>query len=125
MGGALLLADAGFDSFRLYRAVDRAGATLLTRLRGPLAWSEPLIRKISPARRSAVRAWQQAPQECEALMRLRLGIERVFAHLTSPGPGLHGLPPWVRGRRRVRLWVDAKIALYHARLLVRRAKAVA
>lgn len=118
--GTLVLADAAYDSFRLYRAIGERGGQLLTRLRGELAWSEPLIRKITPARRRAVRAWQTDPQACEKVLEARDGIERIFAHLTTPGGGMHGLPPWIRGRRRVRLWVDAKIAIYHARLLIRR-----
>jgi hypothetical protein len=118
--GMLVLADANYDSFRLYRAVDERGATLLTPLRGPLAWSEPLIKKITPARRRAVRAWKADPRGCEKVLEQRDGIERIFAHLTTPGSGMHGLPPWARGLRRVRLWVDGKIAIYHARLLIRR-----
>lgn len=120
--GSLVLADANYDSFRLYREIDRRGGQLLTYLRGPLARSEPLIKKITPARRWAVRQWQSHRERCERILHHRDDIERRFAHLTSCGGGLITLPPWVRGRRRVRLWVDAKLAIYHARLLARRAK---
>lgn len=123
--GSLVLADANYDSFRLYREIDRRGGQLLTYLRGPLARSEPLIRKITPARRWTVRQWQSDPERCERILRHRDDIERYFAHLTSCGGGLTTLPAWARGRRRVRLWVDAKIAIYHARLLVRRHKQLA
>ena len=42
----------------------------------------------------------------------RTQIERTFALLASSKVGLDSLPTWVRTLRRVRLWVDAMIAIY-------------
>src|SRR5262249_9472796 len=41
----------------------------------------------------------------------RPAVERYFGNLTSFGGGLAHLPPWVRGHRRVRRWVQAKLVL--------------
>jgi hypothetical protein len=45
----------------------------------------------------------------------RQAIERFFGTLTSAAGGLTCLPAWVRGIRRVRDWVDAKILCHHLR----------
>jgi hypothetical protein len=55
-----------------------------------------------------------------ALLDQRAAIERIFAALTGFGGGLTTLPPWVRRIGRVTRWVTAKIAIYHARLRVRK-----
>lgn len=54
------------------------------------------------------------------MLKDRGGIERNFSTLTCGGGGLGPLPAWVRSLARVRRWVGAKIALYHARLQLRR-----
>jgi len=50
---------------------------------------------------------------------LRREVERYFGQLTCFGGGLGPLPAWVRRQPRVRRWVTAKLALYHARLKTR------
>lgn len=47
----------------------------------------------------------------EQLLRQRSSIERCFGNATNWGGGLTHLPAWVRTHRRVRLWVQAKLAL--------------
>jgi hypothetical protein len=47
----------------------------------------------------------------EQLLQQRSGIERCFGNATNWGGGLTHLPAWVRTHRRVRLWVQAKLAL--------------
>ena len=49
------------------------------------------------------------------LWRQRRRIEREFAQLVSFTGGLQSLPPWVRGYRRVRFWVWAKLLVNAAR----------
>jgi Transposase DDE domain len=116
--GSLVLADCNYDSRYLYRAVADRGSALLTRLKGRSRQSNNL-RKMGPARRAALQTWQTIPNWCERAIHERDEVERIFAHLTSFGGGLGPLPPWVRRLSRVRRWVDAKIAIYHARLIVR------
>jgi len=45
------------------------------------------------------------------LLKMRSSIERYFGNATNWGGSLTHLPPWVRTHRRVRLWVQAKLAL--------------
>lgn len=49
------------------------------------------------------------------LFEQRRAIERYFGTLTGTGGGLTCLPAWVRGHRRVRLWVQAKIIIHQLR----------
>ncbi len=53
------------------------------------------------------------------MLHKRDAIERHFAHLTNCGGGLSSLPAWGRTLPRVRLWIDAKIAIDHARRLAK------
>lgn len=122
--GALALADANYDSAPLYEAIRQRGGQLLTRLKGR-ARSADRLRTMGPARRQAIAMWETASSCCEVLLHWRDDIERHFGHLTSCGGGLTGLPAWVRRLDRVRRWVDAKVAIYHARLLVRRMRMAA
>ena len=46
-----------------------------------------------------------------SLLNERNRIERVFARWSSSAVGLDHLPGWVRGERRVRRWVHAKILI--------------
>jgi hypothetical protein len=116
--GSVVMGDANYDSHYLYTAVAARGGRLLTRMKGDSRQDKNLVR-MGPARREALMTWRSDRRLCERALRLRDGIERRFAHLTSFGGGLGPLPAWVRRLERVRLWVDAKIAVYHARLLAR------
>ena len=116
--GAVVLGDANYDSRFLYADVRERGGWLLTRLKGRSRQPRNLNR-MGEARRGALDAWRTNPALCERVLHLRDGVERRFGHLTSFGGGLGPLPSWVRRLRRVRLWVDAKIAVYHARLIAR------
>ncbi len=49
----------------------------------------------------------------------RGAIERYYGNLTSFGAGLTHLPPWVRGHRRVRRWVQAKLVVNRLRMQLR------
>jgi IS5 family transposase len=115
--GALLLADAGYDSNELYEAVARAGGRLLAPRKKPgtgighhgqhpdrLAAIEALE---GPARAAGRRTY-----------RLREGVEQALGLLGNfPGGLPTGLPNHVRRLKRVRLWVMLKVILYHAHLL--------
>lgn len=111
----LVLADANYDSAPLYAAVAARGAHMLARPKGKPA-SDDRLRRMHPARRDAVLFWRQRPHHAEQWLKRRDLVERVFSALCGFGGGLTGLPPWVRRLDRVRLWVTAKLAIYHARL---------
>jgi hypothetical protein len=53
----------------------------------------------------------------QKLYRQRSTIERFFAQLGNQCGGLGPLPNFVRRLRRVSLWVQAKLILYHVRML--------
>lgn len=118
----LVLADANYDSHRLYQAFGAGGAQLLTPLKR-IAVNPAPLRRMGPERRFAIRLNRALGDAYRTLLDRRDAIERVFSALCCFGGGLTTLPPWVRRIGRVTRWVSAKIAIYHARLLVRRAAA--
>jgi hypothetical protein len=116
---ALVLADGNYDGNRLYEAIGKRGACLLTPLRGR-ARSAHRRQPMSAERQWAIDLWDRREKLCWTIYRHRTGIERIFSALTCHAGGLGPLPAWVRTLRRVTQWVTAKIILYHARLQVRR-----
>lgn len=118
----LVLADANYDSQRLYQALGAGGAQLLTPLKR-IAKNPGPLRRMGPERRFAIRVCRYFGDEYRTLLNRRDAIERVFSALCCFGGGLTTLPAWVRGLGRVTRWVSAKIAIYNARLRVRKAVA--
>jgi hypothetical protein len=121
--GALVLADGNYDSDNLYHQMHLLGAYLFTPLKGKRAESLRCIRGMSFARRNIHELWGRKEKLCWKAYRERAQIERIFSALTTFAGGLGPLPSWVRRLDRVRRWVTAKITIYHARLLARRAAA--
>jgi hypothetical protein len=119
---SLVLADSNFDSRYLYQDVAERGGQLLTPLKGR-STQEKNLKQMGPGRRNALAWWTRSPRMCEKLLRYRDQIERIFAALTGFGGGLTTLPAWVRRIDRVRGWVTAKIAIYHARLVCKKSNA--
>lgn len=115
----LVLADGNYDSKFLYQIVrDRGSWFFAPPKKQPqcrLSWT-----RTNDARREAVEAWEQHPDLAKQVYALRGEIERIFSRLTCFGGGLGPLPSWVRRLDRVTLWVTAKIAIYHARLIRRK-----
>jgi len=116
----VVLADGGYDSRYLYKAIEKRGAYLLTRLRG-LGRDPKRQISMGSARREAVAAWTDHAALCRQAMARRSQIERIFATLCSCGGGLAPLPAWVRTLARVTRWVTAKLIIYHARIECRAA----
>ena len=72
-------------------------------------------------RRFAVQLHQWlSAQRYRDLLQPRDQVERIFSALSCFGGGLTTIPPWVRRLDRVSRWVAAKIAIYHARLRIRK-----
>lgn len=120
--GTRVLADGNYDSDRLHRCIDALGSRLLTPLKGH-ARSPHRVRYMSAARRHLLAAWDADPDACRRQLRPRGCIERAFANLSNFGGGLTHLPPWARTLPRVRLWVMAKLIVYHARIHLRKSVA--
>ena len=113
--GGVVLADGNYDDSRLYDAVSQRGALLFTPLPENAgqghhyqAWSRVL----------AAQVWAAGPPPFYGRRR---AVERFFGQLSAFGGGLAPLPAWVRTLPRVRRWITAKVAIYQARLVVRRA----
>lgn len=115
----LVLADTNYDSAALYTAVQGRHSQLLTPSKG-CSQQARRRQRMGAARRAILELWESQPGACRAILTLRGGIERLFSALSCFGGGLVALPPWVRRHHRVRRWVCAKIAIYHARLQWRR-----
>lgn len=118
-GTGYLLADASYDSHRLYAAAASNHHRLLAPRRKPgtppAAWRRP-----HPDRLAAIATLETARwggnRFGPSLMNQRSRIETVFANLTSFHAGLTHLPPWVRGLGRVRRYVHAKLIINAARI---------
>ena len=113
--GRVLLADASYDSNRLYLACERSGITLRAPRRKPgTAIDKPS--KNARSRLDAIALLEGPdPEPAARHNRERLIIERFFGTLATPASGLYMLPPWIRRRHRVRTWVAAKLAINSAR----------
>jgi hypothetical protein len=109
--GVVALADAAYDSNRLYAIAASKGARLIApRRKAGRSISKTYTHH--PDRLRAVDLLEGDDDKRRQAARLRSIIERYFGWLTAMGGG--HLPPWVRGLRRVRLWIIAKMALLHA-----------
>lgn len=113
-----VLADGNYDSKFLYDAIAERGSCFLAPPK-KAPQQRRSWKRTSAARRVAVEFWEQHPDAAKRLYDKRIEIERIFSRLTCFGGGLSPLPSWVRRLDRVTLWVTAKIAIYHARLIIR------
>ena len=115
--GGYLLADGNFDDSGLFDDAHACGYQLLVPLyqenagQGHRYQSPHRLRCIALLRQPLGRTF--GPE----VLRLRSRIERSYGNATSFGGGLGPLPAWVRRRRRVRLWVWAKLLINGIRIL--------
>jgi hypothetical protein len=112
-----VLMDAGGDSVALYGACADAGQRLIAPRRKP---GTGLGHHAQHDDRLRAIAELEVPRSVEtfgrAVYRQRTRIERLFGGWTNAPGGLTALPNWVRTRRRVRRWVQAKLILLYTRL---------
>jgi transposase len=112
-GTGTLVGDNAYDSNALYELAGRRQWQLFAPRRKNTQLS--VDSRQSPWR---LRAHQQFTKEHrKALYVRRSAIERFFATLGNQCGGLNPLPNHLRRLPRVRLWVHAKLILYHLRLL--------
>lgn len=113
-GGGYVLADGYYDKGSLYDHVARHNHQLVVpRQKMGAGFGH---RRQSPHRLRSVQLLEDPSPFGRALYAHRRQIETDFAGLTSFGGGLVSLPPWVRGRHRVTLYVHAKLIINAARL---------
>lgn len=110
-GPGYLLADRNYDSNKLFAAADQAQVQMV------------VPRRYGPERELGHREHHAARLRSRELLEhgenrfgpelyeLRRAVERFFANLSNYGGGLTCLPAWVRTRRRVTAWVQAKLVL--------------
>ena len=116
-GGVTLRADANYDSNPTYRAVAAAGGRLIAPRRKPGTGLGHCPHH--PDRLRAINELERTPDaraNLRAHKRARNRVEQTLGHLTNLPFGLWALPNHVRRLHRVRLWVSAKILLYHLHL---------
>ncbi len=109
--GVLVRGDSNYDSNPLYRAVADAGGRLLAPRKKPGRGLGH--RPHHPDRLRAIAELEGDAAMLAEHKRHRIRIEQAFAHLTNLPFGLAPLPNFVRRLRRVRMWVEAKVTLYH------------
>ncbi len=107
-----IVGDANYDSVQLHKIAGRVGKRFYTPIRG-----NHVGRRADPRRIQLLKLWQT--RVGRETLKARDGIERVFARMSNLAFGLKPLPGWVRGLRRVDLWIHAKIIFYHAYLVAR------
>jgi len=113
-GEGYLLADANYDSRRLYDLSATHGHQLVAPRSKPGRGLGH--RPKSPHRLRSIDMLEGPSPFGRSLHRLRRSIESQFSGLTCFGGGLPCLPPWVRGLRRVGLYVHAKLLINAARI---------
>ncbi len=112
----LMIADAGYDSNKLYEAAALCGLRMIAprRKRGQgLGWREHHPHRLAAIKLTEQRGGWMWPM----LHTKRWTVERFFAGLVTSGVGANGLPTWVRRLHRVKLWIGAKLVINAARLV--------
>ncbi len=105
-----LVGDRAYDSNKLYNLCGRRNIQLVTQQRRKNA------RGLGHRRHSPYRIRAMHLKDTtfgQGLIDTRDQIERMFGRLTSFSCGLSPLPNWVRTKRRVEMWVCAKIMIYN------------
>lgn len=105
-GHRCVLADAGYDSNRLYDLAGARGIQLLAERRYKKAKGIGHHRH-SPHRLEALRLMEREPRRLAERRR----IEGCFGTLGNVIAGLNGLPNWVRRAHRVHRWVLTKLII--------------
>ena len=114
----VMLADASYDSNRLYAACESRGIQLLAPRKKP-GTSISRVSRNAPSRIRSIEILEGTNRGPARLHdRKRRSIERFFGTLATPSTGLYALPPWVRRTTRVRHWVAAKLAINAARIAI-------
>lgn len=113
---APLLGDSAYDSNPLHLCASVHGIQVIAPRKRPFTGLGE--RRHHRSRLACIRA-VEAGRPLNHLVQLRKkreSIERFFGAMATVGGGLNTLPPWARRRRRVELWVGAKLVINAARI---------
>lgn len=114
LSGCVLRGDANYDSNPTYHDVaELRGRHIAPRRKPGRGLGQHLQH---PHRLQAIEELEQTAGGKANHKRRRNRVEQVLAHLCNLPFGLSALPGFVRRLSRVRLWVAAKITLYHLHL---------
>ena len=114
--GCRLLADANYNTNRLFAVTAERGATLVAPRQRPGTGLGRGRGRHHPDRIRSMALTEGPGRTPQRLLALRAEIERFFGAMASFGGGLAALPPWIRRLHRVRYWVAAKLAINAARI---------
>jgi hypothetical protein len=120
LAGNIIRADPNYDSNALYGTVADADARLVASRKKPGTGlghhphHPDRLRAIAELERPAADGVAAAREA----RRHRNRVEQTLAHLTNLPFGLSPLPNFVRRLWRVRLWLTAKLVLYHQHLVL-------
>jgi len=113
-GGGYILGDKAYDSNPLHEVAGSCGYQVVAERKRP---GTELGHRPHVAGRLRSIALLQT-EFGRRLYRTRAAVERNLAWLTSHAGGLAPLPAWVRREHRVRLWIQAKLLLHAAYVLL-------
>ena len=114
--GAVILADANYDSNPLHRHAAGLGLRLIAPRRLPgtgLGYSA--VGGHHANRLISILATEDNTELRRLIYSVRGNVERVFSTQVCTGGGLRDLPAWVRTMPRVRTWISIKIIIQLAR----------
>lgn len=116
-GGGYLLGDSAYDSNPLHEATTSGGRQLLAPRKRPQTGLGHC--RQTPGRLRSIELLEGPGEFGRSLHFERDAIERRFGRLTNHAAGLAPLPNWVRRLDRVRLWVQLKLLIHAAYVLIR------
>ena len=112
----IMVGDAGYSSNQLHAMSASRNVRLIAPRAKPgtgFGWRKHHRDRLSSASLTEDRGGWMWPM----LRARRVGVERYFSGLVTSCVGADHLPSWVRGLRRTRLWIGAKLAINAARIV--------
>lgn len=116
-GSGYLLGDSAFDSNPLHEVTTGGGRQLLAPRKRPGTGLGHC--RQSPGRLRSIALLESNNEFGRTLFAERDDIERRFGRLTNHAAGLAPLPNWIRRLDRVRLWVQTKLLIHAAYVLLK------
>lgn len=116
-GGGYVLGDSAYDSNPIHEVATFGGRQLLARRKRPHTGLGHCPQ--TPGRLRSIELLEGDGEFGPSLHAERDDIERRFGRLTNHAAGLAPLPNWVRRLDRVRLWVQLKLLIHAAYVLLK------
>jgi len=116
-GGGYVLGDGAYDSNPLHEIATFGGRQLLAPRKRPHAGLGHC--RQTPGRLRSIELLEGPGEFGRTLHAERDEVERRFGRLTNHAAGLAPLPNWVRRLDRVRLWIQLKLLIHTAYVLLK------